>query len=80
MERLPELIAAYTAMNPWARGLLRDIADDYAALYPAPKRQPALSLVAGSRIDVQALPDPLDHGINRCAPVTVRKSVDGKET
>lgn len=34
MTHLPELIAAYAAMNPWARKLLRDLAKDYWKLFP----------------------------------------------
>lgn len=78
MQHLQELIIAYTAMSPWARSLLRDIANDYAALYPAPKKQPALSLVTGDRINVQAPPDLLDNSIDSSAPVTIRKPVDRK--
>jgi hypothetical protein len=79
MDRLPELNAAYAAMSPWGQDLLLDIANDYAALYPAPKKQPVLALVASHGINVQSAPDLLDNGVDCSASVRVSKPVDGKK-
>lgn len=48
MTDLERLTAAYESMNPWARKLLRDLAEDYAKLFPAPKSASRLSLVPRS--------------------------------
>ncbi|MFL6672917.1 MAG: hypothetical protein ACJ8LG_06475 [Massilia sp.] len=48
MTGIEQLTAAYESMNPWARKLLRDIAEDYAKLFPAPKRASKLSQVPRS--------------------------------
>lgn len=79
MTHLPDLIAAYAAMSPWARSLLLDIALDYAKKFPAPKKQANLTLVQSDIIDVQPAPDLLDHCVDCGAPVTVCKPVDGKK-
>lgn len=80
MTHLPELIKAYEAMTPWARALLRDVASDYAKKFPAPRKQPSLTLVQSSNVVAQAAPDLLDHTIDRGAPVLVGKPVDGQES
>lgn len=79
MEHLPELTNAYLAMSPWARSLLRDIAKDYARQFPAPKKQPALALVSGNRVNIQAATNLLDDSINCSAPISIGKPVDGKK-
>jgi hypothetical protein len=40
MTDLERLTAAFEAMNPWARELLRDLAEGYAVDFPEPKPTP----------------------------------------
>jgi hypothetical protein len=51
MSDLERLTTAFQAMNPWARDLLRALAEDYALLFPAPKPAPHLRLVQLERKD-----------------------------
>lgn len=76
MKHVPELIAAYAAMSPWARSLLLDVAKDYAIKFPAPKKQVSLTLVQADGICVKAPPDLLDNGVDRQPSVVVREPVD----
>lgn len=80
MEKMQELMDAYRAMSPWARGLILDVAKDYAAKFPAPKIRASLALVPCDGINIQAAAYLLDNGVDRRAPVTVCKSVDGKKS
>lgn len=80
MKHLPELIAAYSAMSPWARSLLLDVANDYAVKFPAPKKQPNLTLVQPDGVRIQPAADLLDNSVDRRAPVGARKPIDGEHS
>lgn len=71
MMHLPELIAAYTCMTPWARGLIRELALGYAIDFPAQKAGESL------RIGVEPVPNNADKPIDRFPLVVIRKPVDG---
>ena len=82
MTHLPEVIASYAAMSPWARELLRDIAADYAVRWPVVKKKkvgtgPALSVVAPVA-RVEEAPHSLNSDINRRFTVVACEPVDGK--
>jgi hypothetical protein len=71
MTHLPELIAAYACMSPWARGLIRELALGYAMDFPAPKADGSL------RIGVESTPNNTDKAIDSFPLVVVSKPVDG---
>jgi hypothetical protein len=52
MTDLERLTAAFEAMNPWARELLRDLAEGYAIDFPAPTPAPDLQLDTENRHEV----------------------------
>lgn len=71
MNHLPELIAAYACMTPWARGLIRELAAGYAIDFP-------LQGVAGSlRVGIEPVPNNANEPVNRFPLVVVRKPIDG---
>lgn len=65
MKHLPELLAAYACMTPWARGLIRELAAGYAIDFP----------LGGAGIE--AAPDNADESVDRLPLVVVRKPIDG---
>lgn len=71
MKHLPELIAAYTAMNPWARGLIRELAAGYAIDFPVQ------NITKSLRGRVEPIPNDADKPIDRFPLVVIRKPVDG---
>jgi hypothetical protein len=79
MKHVPELVAAYAAMSPWARELLMDVAKDYAEKFPAPRKQVNLTLVQASCVRSQPAANLLHYGIDSLAPVIVRQAVDGEQ-
>lgn len=79
MSDLPDILKAYEAMNPWAQSLLLEIAQDYARQFPAPKKNPSLTLVKSSEIRIlQPTSDLLDHNIDRSPAILARQPVNGK--
>lgn len=79
MLHLPELIMAYSAMSPWARELLRDVAKDYVTRFPAPKQTRTLTLVEAGSVHIQPPSNLLNYPVDRSTPVLVRKPVDSQE-
>jgi hypothetical protein len=76
MTHLPELIAAYTGMTPWARGLLLDTARQYLICWPVLRVDgPSLNLVPKDVI-VQPGPDVFNRNRNRLPLVLVREAKD----
>lgn len=71
MTHLPELLAAYAGMTPWARGKLLDAARDFLRNWPLPKKKPSLTLIkCAPQIDI--LPSGIDGLVDQEAPILVR--------
>lgn len=71
MNHLPELIAAYTCMTPWARGKLLAAARDYLRYWPLPKKIPLLTLInCSAQVDI--LPGRIDGLVDQEPPPLAR--------
>lgn len=77
MKHLPELVAAYTSMTPWARGKLLRAARDYLINWPLLPKKPLLTLVK-SPAQVDVLPGRINGLIDQHAPLLISESIDGQ--
>jgi hypothetical protein len=77
MTHLPELIAAYAGMTPWARAKLLDAALDFLRNWPLPQKKPLLTLVKrAAKVDIS--PSRIDSLVNQELAILVGESVDSQ--
>jgi hypothetical protein len=77
MNRLPEMIAAYTAMNPWARERLLSLGKTLAIQWPCSIGAKILPMISHSQVKKPA--DLVNNHVNQPALVLVRKPVDREQ-